>query len=145
MATLHINGRDYPVVPLDQFTLDEAIVLYEYSNLSLDQVVDAGNHPGITKALLHVAVARADPNVTPAELRRSIGQMPFLELDRVFQDLTVEDDADPPPASETGSNAGSGESSSPAGEPAPAANPQNGTGDPGSATGATSPHATLGA
>ena len=138
MAEVCVNGRLYQLVPSDQLTLDEAMVIYDYTKLSLDELPDEGFHPGLIAALLHIAVARGEPDQSARSIRQVIGQIPIASLETVFMEISEEvDEQDPPPPAGSPSN-GSGAASSTSGEPPLALTPAAPTGSRGSATGATS-------
>ena len=42
-----IEGREYPFVALDEFNLGEAMILHDYSGLSLDEVKENAGNPGV--------------------------------------------------------------------------------------------------
>jgi hypothetical protein len=142
MAEITVNGRTYELVPLNELTLDEAIVVWEYSKLSLDQIADLeGFHPGVVAALIHIAVARAETGETSKTIRKTVGRIKVADLEAIFTDISEEVEELPPPNEPDASSptSGSGETSPATGAPAPAHIPANGSGSPGSATGATSP------
>jgi hypothetical protein len=141
MAQITVNAKPYELVTLDDLTLDEAIVMWEYTKLSLDQIPDLeGFHPGVVAALIHVAVARAEPGETAKTIRQVVGQIKVRELERVFADISVEVEELPPPNApgSRSPSSGSGETSSTTGEPAQEPTEANGSGSPGSDTGAIS-------
>jgi hypothetical protein len=139
MALITVNGRQYELVPLDDLTLDEAMVVWDYTRMSLDQIPDIdGFHPGLIKALLHIAVARGEPGESARTIGESVGKIKVAELNSVFMAIS-EETPDPPSAPPAASPpGGSGAASSSTGEPAPAASAPNGSGAPGSDTGAIS-------
>jgi hypothetical protein len=142
MAEITVNGRTYELVPLNEVTLDEAIVVWEYSKLSLDQIADLdGFHPGVVAALIHIAVARAETGETARTIRKTVGQIKVAELESIFTDISQEVEELPPPSEPDASspNAGSGGTSPPTSAPAPELSLPNGSGSPGSDTGATLP------
>src|SRR4029077_6451145 len=99
MALITVNGKPYELVSLDDLTLDEAIVVWEYAKVSLDQIPDLeGFHPGLVAALIHVAVARAEPGETAKTIRQVVGKIKVSELERVFADISVEVEELPPPS-----------------------------------------------
>ena len=145
--TIKFNGADYEAVPLDEFTIDEALILWDYAKMGPDEVVEVeGFHPGVVKALIHVAVARARPDVSARELGRLIGAVPLAKLDDIFQDISeeVDDPSVPPPSgpepeSKTDeSNGSSGDGSSSGGARPLAVIPGDGSGPLGSALSADS-------
>jgi hypothetical protein len=145
MTQIHVLGHDYDLVTMDELTLDEAIVVYEYTKLSLDQILNIeGGHPGVVAAMIHVAVARARPDENAASLRKTIGQIPVSDLDAIFADISEEDEQLPPPSgtgaatSAADPSDASGGGSSPSTATDPADIPAPGTGSRGSDTGAAS-------
>src|SRR3954463_10280446 len=82
MADIHVNGRHYPLVSIDELTLDEAMVVYDYTKMSLDQIPDLeGFHPGLIAALIHIAVARCEPRETGRQIRTTVGTTPVSSLE----------------------------------------------------------------
>jgi hypothetical protein len=139
MAQITVNARTYELVTLDDLTLDEAMVLWDYTRMSLDQVAEIeGFHAGVTKALIHVSVARGEPGETSRTIGQTVGQIKLKELNTVFSEISEETEDPPPAPAPPAPGSGSGAGSSSIGEPAPAAAAPNGSGSPGSATGATS-------
>ena len=136
MPVIHVNGRDYELATVDQLTLDEAIVVYEYTKISLDEIQDLeGFHPGLVAALIHVSVARGEPGQSYRTVRQTVGRLKLADLESVFMDISEEaPDELPPP----GLNGGSGAASSTPTAPAPDATPPPSIGSRGSDTGATS-------
>jgi hypothetical protein len=139
MPEIHVNGRDYQLVTLGELTLDEAMLVWDYTKLSLDQLGDLeGFHPGLIAALIHISVQRGEPGEPSRQIRQVVGRLPVAELENVFMDISEEvPDTDPPPTAAS-TNGGSGDGSSTSTESAPAASPRGSTGSRGSATGATS-------
>jgi hypothetical protein len=141
MPQIHVNGRDYQLVAVNDLTLDEAIVLHDWSKLTLDRVADVdGFHPGLIAGLIHISVARGEPGEPSATIRKTVGRIPVADLEKVFMDVSEEvaDDADPPIVNaETLPPDGSGDGSSATGENHPDSSPANGSGSHGSDTGAT--------
>lgn len=146
---LKFNGRDYPLVQVGDFTMDEALILWEYAKIGPDKVAEVdGFHPGVVMAVIHVAVARVDSS-TSAQIRRAIGKMPMTQIEEVFADISVEvkeDDSVPPtsalgdenlpvsPSADSGMAPAAAEGSSDIGAPRPALAVANGSGDPSSVT-----------
>ena len=136
MAEIHVNGRTYQLISLDELTLAEAMVVWDYTRMGLDQIADVeGFNPGVIAALIHVSVARAEPDQNDKQIRAVIGAIPVAKLNEVFMDVSVEvpDEVPLPDATANGSGDGSSTSSVP--PPAPSAQPA--TGSRGSDTGAT--------
>ena len=115
--TFTFQGEQIEFVPLDEFTTDEAVTLYNWSALTLDKVMDLdGFHPGFTAGLIHVSLARAKPTLSERAVRDAVGKMKLVDMLAAFETVTVESDALPPPTGTSSENATSGKSS-------------NGTGD----------------
>jgi len=142
MADIHVNGRTYPLVSIDELTLDEAMVVYDYTKMSLDQIPDLeGFHPGLVAALIHVAVQRGEPRETARQVRQVVGAIPVASLEQVFMDISEEvADVDPPAAASPSNGSGGGSSTSSV--PDPDATTQVFTGSPASDTGSTWPRTT---
>jgi hypothetical protein len=141
MAEIHLNGRDYQLVTVDQLTLDEAITLWDYTRMGLDEIADLeGFHPGVIAALIHVSVQRGEPQVPAREIRRTVGGIQVADLEAVFMDASEEVEQVPPTsaAGPSSPSDGSGGDSDQSSGPVPADSPPGSSGSPGSATGATS-------
>jgi len=137
MADIQVNGRTYQLVTIDELTLAEAMVVWDYTRMGLDEIAaNEGFNPGVIAALIHVSVARGEPGENDRSIRQVVGAIPVAKLNEVFIDVSVEV-PDQIPLSESSSN-GSGDASAPSTvqPPAPVIPPV--TGSPGSATGATS-------
>src|SRR4051812_47187331 len=145
MADIHVNGRAYPLVSIDELTLDEAMVVYDYTKMSLDQIPDlVGFHPGLIAALIHVAVARGEPRETARQIRQTVGAIPVSSLEEVFMDISeeVDDKANDGNPTVARTSNGSGAASSTSSPPAPDDTAPVFTGSPDSDTGVISPRLT---
>lgn len=120
-AAFRIDGSDYAMPQQDTLTMDEAIVIYDYSALTLDQVAAQPGHPKVMKALLHIAYARGHPDMPTDEVSEVVGRCVLID---VFG-AALEDDAIPP-----------AEANSTSGEKSSGSTPSSG--DDSSATSATS-------
>jgi hypothetical protein len=141
MAEINVNGRTYQLVTLDELTLAEAMVVWDYTRMGLDEISDVeGFNPGVIASLIHVSVARAEQGESARQIRQTVGAIPVAKLNEVFMDVSVEvpDDVPLPDATVNGSGGGSSTSSA----PPPAASIPPATGSRGSATGATFDHRT---
>ncbi len=135
MAQITVNARSYELVTVPDLTLDEAIVLWDYTKLGMDQISEIeGFHPGLIKALIHISVARGEPDESARTISRTVGQIKWAELNTVFEEISEDVDEVPPPTPAS-SSSGSGAGSSSTGEPPPEPAAPNGSGSPGSATG----------
>jgi len=136
MAEIQVNGRTYKLVGFDEYTLNEAMVFWEYTKMSQAEIADLdGFNPAVIAAMIHIAVARGEPGETERSIRAAVGAIPVSKLNEVFMEVSVEvpDDLPLPDATANGSGEGSSTSSVP--PPAPSTPPASGS--PGSATGAT--------
>lgn len=101
---IHFNGKTYDLAMIRDFTLDEHRVLWDFTGMSADKVIQLDDvHPGVLAATLYVSVARAEPTVRPKQLRAAIGKLTQEELLEVLADM-IEDDEEvgdesvPPPS-----------------------------------------------
>jgi len=136
MAEIQVNGRTYKLVGFDEYTLNEAMVFWEYTKMSQAEIADLdGFNPAVIAAMIHIAVARGEPGETERSIRAAVGAIPVSKLNEVFMEVSVEvpDEIPLPDATANGSGGGSSTSSAP--PPAPSTPPASGS--PGSATGAT--------
>jgi hypothetical protein len=100
VAKLKFGGEEYDYVEFGTLTLGEALILHEYSGLTLDEVQDAGFHPGLIMALIHISVARQS-SIRKQDLRKRVEGLLMADLEQVFEDVGVEadeqeEDARPP-------------------------------------------------
>lgn len=87
MALFRANGEDLDLPDVTTLTLDEAIVLFNYSGLTLDQLEDLeGMHPGVLGGLVHVAVARANPDMRAKDVEKAVRKLNLAELIASFAD-----------------------------------------------------------
>ena len=134
-ARFMIDGGEYTIPTLDTFTMGEALTLYEYSGLTIDEIdEDTGAHPGVVAALMHIAYERGNPGVNKRKARAVVENSNLLEaIQSLLQ--SGEDDAGPPelsrssdpetssPPSSDSSSSASGNGSATASEP-PAETPE---------------------
>lgn len=103
-----IDGKEYPAPSIDTFNMDEAQILYDYSGLTLeDLVADESDpealaarnkklgSPGLLRTLMHVAYARGNPSMKPQAVKKAIGESNWLDAIKAFAS-TGEVDAGPP-------------------------------------------------
>ena len=102
VALFVIDGREYEIPGLETFDMDEAMILYDYSGLTLedfaadDDVEDEEErnrklrHPGLLKTLLHVSYQRGNPSVGKAKVSRTVGAMNLVDaLKKLAEDEQV--------------------------------------------------------
>jgi len=81
MATITVEGTPYVLPALDTFDLDEAIILYNYSGLTFDQVWELeGLNPGVIKSLLHIAIQRSDRALRGRDIEEMVGRVNMMEV-----------------------------------------------------------------
>lgn len=102
-----IDGREYGMPAEETLTLDEAIVIHDYSKLTLDQIEGNGGHPGLIKALIHIAVARARKDLTAKDISGIVGSLTLTQLVEAQQGS----DARPPDSPEESKPSGDANSS----------------------------------
>ena len=136
MAEINVNGRVYQLVTLDELTLAEAMVVWDYTRMGLDEIAEIeGFNPGVIASLIHVSVARGEPHENDRQIRAVVGAIPVARLNEVFIEVSVEVPDEVPLPDATSNGSGDGSSTSSAQLPAPSTPPA--TGSRGSATGAT--------
>lgn len=108
----NIDGEIYPVPSLESFDMDEAQVLYDYCGITLEDFAPAHpnateeeqeeheasvaakvKNPGFWRAMMHIAYARGNPDMSPARVKALIGKAKLLETLETL--ATEEEDADP--------------------------------------------------
>ena len=104
-ARITVEGTPYLLPALDTFDLDEAMVMFRYSNLTFDQIFELeGLHPGVVAGLLHVAIARSDPALREREIKRmvsAVNMMNVLEQLAAMADEAPDPTEAPPPESDS--------------------------------------------
>lgn len=81
MKIFRANGEDLELPEVSTVDLDEAIVLYNYSGLTLDQLEDLeGLHPGVLAGLVHIAVARANPDMKAKDIEKAVRKLNLADL-----------------------------------------------------------------
>jgi len=136
-ARFKVNGKEYEIPTLDTFTLNEAIVLHQYSGLTLDELEDVdGLHPGVIASLLHVAIQRGEPSLKPSVVRQMVESVNLVALLESLPEAATDSPPEqtlPSSESSDGSESSSGDGSSTASDD-PASTTPPPTGTPGSAT-----------
>lgn len=78
-ASITVDGTPYVLPALDSFDLDEAMIMYRYSDMTFDQIFELeGLHPGVVGGLLHVAIQRSDPALREREIKRMVGEVNMM-------------------------------------------------------------------
>jgi hypothetical protein len=144
---IKIDGVEYDWPEVESLTLDEAVILYDHSGLTLDQIPDLKGtfHPGFIKGMLHIAVVRVRPDVPRREIEERLGKLKLGEMDEVFESMGDEDESpEEGSAPKSGeSSLSSGKSGTAASESSPALVTPEDFGAPGSGIGLGSDRATL--
>lgn len=123
--TFKLEGdeTEYEFPQVDDFDIDEWVVVWDYCGLTLDDFMpplkdDNGNvideeeeaerqrrltHPGFTKAVLHIAYQRSHPDMKPAQIKAVIGRAKLVSIvEQQFEQLAEaakEEEPEIPPAS----------------------------------------------
>lgn len=125
-AGFEIDGARYPIPTLDSFTMDEAQVLYDYSNLALEDFAPAHpeasdeerekheqgllakvRNPGFKRAMMHVALQRANPDMPAKQVQEHVGRANALDAavsllaGDVGEDPTPDSQKQPSPGSDS--------------------------------------------
>jgi hypothetical protein len=99
---LKLNGKEYEYAQMVTFDLDEAIVFYNASKVTIDQMDDVeGFHPGVVKGLIMVTIARAEPQMTRKQIEKMVGKLTLPELLEAFQEISEEEEERPPDTATT--------------------------------------------
>lgn len=121
-ARFLIDGREYDIPGLETFDMDEAMILYDYAGLTIedfaaddedDDEADVEErarklkHPGLIRTLLHVAYQRGNPTLAKAKVGREIGKVNLFEI---LAALATEDDAGPPAETQSSTPSSNGSS-----------------------------------
>jgi len=78
---IEVDGTPYVLPPLDTFDLDEAMVMYRYSNLTFDQIFELeGLHPGVVAGLLHVGIQRSDPALRERDVKAMVLKVNMMNV-----------------------------------------------------------------
>ena len=129
--TLKVEGESYPLTSADEITMDEAIVLHDYSGITLDQLEDLeGFNPKVIAAFMHIAIARKRPDLKATELRKMVGAVKVNDLAEAFEEAEKRVDARPPVLNEgeSGKPASSGGNGRKDGESSPDFSPHDSSG-----------------
>jgi len=113
-----IDGRDYDIPELDDLTMGEALVLYDYTGLSIDQVDEDTPRMPLVAAFMHITYQRGNPDVNESKVKRLVRSSNLQSALEKFATADEEDDAGPPdqqssgePSKKLGSEIASGASS----------------------------------
>jgi hypothetical protein len=128
MADIQVNGRTYRLVAFDEYTLNEAMVFWDYTKMSQAEISEVeGFNPAVIAAMIHIAVARGEPGETERSIRAAVGQIPVAKLNDVFMEVSVEAPDDVPLPDATRNGSGDGSSTSSVQPPAPSTQPVTGS------------------
>jgi hypothetical protein len=107
-----VEGTPYVLPALDTFDLDEAMVMYRYSEMTFDMIFELeGLHPGVIAGLLHVGIQRSDPALREKEIKKMVSAVNMMNVLEQLADAltdqpdpTVADPQQPQPDSPTSSD-----------------------------------------
>ncbi len=107
------NGKEFELPDSGTFTLDEGIVMYGYSGLTMDAISEIeGLHPGVIAGLVHVGIARANPEIKAKEIEAEVRRLNIADLITSIEDTDQEQE---PEQLDLGSAGNSGSSETPSG------------------------------
>lgn len=87
---IRVNGQEITWPELDTLTFEEACILYDYSQITLDRIADLdGLHPGVLAGLLHIAIKRAHRDRSDREIKQAVQNTNLIEL---LASLPVDED-----------------------------------------------------
>ena len=70
---IDIAGTPYVLPTIASIDLDEAIVLFDFSGLTIAELYELEDfNPKVIKALLYIAMQRSDPSLSPRELNEML-------------------------------------------------------------------------
>lgn len=93
-----VEGTPYVLPSLDSFDLDEAMIMYRYSELTFDQIFELeGLHPGVVAGLLHVGIQRSDPALRERDVKAMVKRVNMMN---VLEQLAELADQQPDPTQE---------------------------------------------
>jgi len=98
-----IDEQEYPFDG-ETLTLDDSILIYDYSGFTLNEIDEQMANPKVLKALVHIVYARAHPSLSPDEISEIVGA---VHLSKIIA-MDDEDDADPPAETTSESSTSSG-------------------------------------
>jgi hypothetical protein len=82
MASLIIDGVEYPAPNPATFTIGQARIIYRYSGLTLQQVEDADpSDPNLMAAFCHLALLETHTGRSFAEIEKVVDKIQFAKLD----------------------------------------------------------------
>lgn len=93
-----IDGNPYPVPEMDTLTMGEALVVEEYTGLGLDQLDEIGVRPSAIAALMHIAYARGNPDLSKRQVRELVESAKLVDA---LDSVTEEEDERPPASPQT--------------------------------------------
>lgn len=93
MAHFVIDGNQYEVPEVDSLTMGEAVTVYDYTGLGLDEINEGVRHPGVMAAFLHIAYKRGNPGTDDKTVKELVSNTRLVDA---LEKIEVEDDAGPP-------------------------------------------------
>lgn len=118
---INVEGVEYGFPEVDSLTMDEAIMLERYSGVGVEELIPGESVPmGAIKALVVIAIMRANPKESEREVAARIGAIKLGELNALVEG---EEPVPPSPTESEGFTEISGAASNGASETSPAAVP----------------------
>ena len=91
-----IDGTEYPVPERPSLNLDERVIFYEWTGVSLETIDDTPINDLMVGAFMQMAFMRGNPDVSATVARRIIGKTNFESALAALVASEQEEDADPP-------------------------------------------------
>lgn len=111
-----IDGREYPVPAIETLNMEEAMVVHEYSGLTIDEIDEAtGLHPGLVAGFMHVAHQRGNPDLKKTAVEKIIKGSNMVDAVRQFA-ADDDEEEDSPEATQNEPETPSSPESSPSSE-----------------------------
>lgn len=128
---LVIEGGHYPLPTMDELDNDEAMILYNYSRITIEDFLDENGeelpkeeqakltrHPGFKTALVHIAYRRGNRGMSEAKIKAVAGRTNWL--DAIAEIAGDDEDGDARPPDEPSSSDELTKSSEPSSPSSPA-------------------------
>lgn len=127
-----IHGKFYPLIPRDDWTVDETRACRTVAGMPLDKLVELGDHYMINVTFATASWWRGNPMASESEVLTAVGQLKAKDIEFIGGQA---DDASPP--EETPGDDSSANTETPS-EPTQGNTDQPTSGTPASPTGSTS-------
>lgn len=84
-AQFEIDGKEYPIPDIETLNMDEAMIMYDYSGMTIDEIDETiGLHPGLIAGFMHVSYSRKNPGASKAAVTRLIRGANMMDAVKQF-------------------------------------------------------------